>query len=159
MALYKWSVKLAGIGSFPDQIQYMSQDDYNALSEEAKMNGTTYGIVGNGWLSYTESLKKLFEWGSETTALSENPSWTYGIPDWTNLIYISWYWQHNTSYWWIWISALFTRWLPNVQYLWQTWWNYAWWLCTVTVDWEGWTVTITRQWQYWDFKDLKMTFC
>ena len=47
MALYKWSIRLAGIGSFPDQIQYMSQDDYNALSEEAKMNGTTYGIVGN----------------------------------------------------------------------------------------------------------------
>lgn len=46
MALYKWDVRIAGIGSFPDQIQYLTQAEYDDLSEEEKMNGTSYWIIG-----------------------------------------------------------------------------------------------------------------
>lgn len=77
MALYKWSIRLAGIGSFPDQIQYMSQDDYNALSEEAKMNGTTYGIIGAGEGPEPEPNLLKFEFVEKLTLSGSSDNWQY----------------------------------------------------------------------------------
>lgn len=78
MALYKWSTRIAGIGSFPDQIQYMSQDDYDAMSETEKMNGTTYGIVGTGETP-DPSLALQFEFVEKKTVTGKNfvSVWTY----------------------------------------------------------------------------------
>ena len=161
MALYKWSTLLAGIWApeIPDWIVYLTQAEYDELSEGEKMNGTNYGIVWNADVDAINTLKKLISWDTETISLSTDPSWTYNMPEWTNLIYISWYWERDTSLWWCWINVLFARWLPNVQYLWQSWGNDSGRLCTVTVDRDSWNITITRKWDYWNFKDLKMTFC
>ena len=132
MALYKWSIRLAGIGSFPDQIQYMSQDDYNALSEEAKMNGTTYGIIGtaeSGWTTYedvsqyirnhTFSSWTLWDWGVATKdwyvqiKASWNPIQTLYI-NWINM----WSQSHDNNWW-------RAYWTPVRFYEWDviTWWS------------------------------------
>ena len=80
MALYKWNVRIAGIGSFPDQIQYMSQDDYNAMSESEKMNGTTYGIVGTAETP-DPSLTLKFEFVEKKTVTGKDwlSIWTYSF--------------------------------------------------------------------------------
>ena len=76
MALYKWNIRLAGIGSFPDQIQYLTQAEYNALSEEEKMNGTTYGIT---WTAESGLNLLKFEFVEKKTVTGKNwvSVWTY----------------------------------------------------------------------------------
>lgn len=72
MALYKWGVRIAGIGSFPDQIQYLSQEEYDALSEREKMNGTTYWIIGDtSW--WRLSFK--FDWSYSVDFTTTWSSW------------------------------------------------------------------------------------
>lgn len=130
MALYKWSIRLAGIGSFPDQIKYMSQDDYNALSEEAKMNGTTYGIVWASWENRTyEDVSQyirchsfcageLWEWNIATKDWYVQP-WAPGNCS-VQQVYINW-----VTMWWLshsWYGCVV--WYPIRFYEWDevTWW-------------------------------------
>lgn len=83
-----------------DEIVYLTQDEYNALTPEEKMNGTHYGIV---WTSsdpldsYRRFLSRdpLGSWTipASTTAVSDT------IPNWANLLVILSDWpsviQHN----------------------------------------------------------------
>ena len=146
MALYKWSIRLAGIGSFPDQIQYMSQDDYNALSEEAKMNGTTYGIVGASADPYKESLDRVLQWWWESDTWD---FWNISIPDWCNIVYIrcTWWYSYDNNFWWApWV--ILTRWLPGTQYL-EMCYDTNSKRVQIDVDWDAWSITLTNvAWRY-----------
>lgn len=72
MALYKWDVRIAGIGSFPDQIQYLTQAEYDELSENEKMNGTTYWITGEtSWWK----LSFKFDWSYSVDFTTTWNSW------------------------------------------------------------------------------------
>lgn len=160
MALYKWDVKLAGIGSVPDNIVYLSQSEYDNLSESEKMDGTSYWIIwecsDNEML---ESLRKMITGWWETSSLSLPSPWTIEIPSWCNIVYINWYWN-NWNYWYSSFSIILAKWFPSVQYIWHSSWDYAWDCVRVTADWDSRNITFARvaSWSWW-YAWATITFC
>jgi hypothetical protein len=173
MALYKWNVRIAGIGSFPDQIQYMSQDDYDNLSEETKMNGTTYGIIWNwtsDWLTSWEvtSLTKFFRWWWTVISLSWktiNTAWeSFTIPADCNIIYINLSQNRSVSqnWWWLWATMVLTKWLPSSQWAhsFHSDGSYYYWLrINATVNWSWHTLTLRWENSSWVISAWSITFC
>lgn len=125
MALYKWSVRLAGIGSFPDQIQYLTQAEYDNLSEEEKMNGTTYGIT---WTAETNNIMdSLNRWISHEPLENWTGWTTIDIPEWANIII----WWADRS--WLSPNEWYQSWIVSIKFLIDTgrtlvfywWWDYT----------------------------------
>lgn len=127
MALYKWSTLLAGIWTpdIPEWMVYLTQQEYDALSEDEKMDWTSYGIIEDGNNALTSDMINSIYWvltwiWKTTTSLSTGGSWRF--PANTNIIHVQWY---ITSWWyWSWtVSLFFTKWLPTNQYVWY--WAYS----------------------------------
>ena len=162
MALYKWDTLLAGIWApeIPDWIVYLTQAEYDELSEEEKMDGTSYGIIWDSQdSSMMASLRRMVFWWWETDNLPLPNGSTIDIPSWCNIIYINWYWS-NSSYWTTSYTVLFARWLPASQNIAHASWDYAWDRITINVDWDNMTVTFARA-QSWNgsYAWATITFC
>lgn len=109
-----------------DEIVYLTQDEYDALSPAEKMNGTHYGIVWD-WVSDVlttaemTSLARFIHWWWTTIDLAwESINWStwkiYEIPSDCNIIYINVEFKTSSNYYCLSWSYLFTRWLDYRQF-------------------------------------------
>ena len=152
MALYKWSTLLAGIWApeIPDWIVYLTQAEYDELSEEEKMNGTNYEIYEQ-WDS-----------GNILTSVIRNcVGYKYpkvNLYGYIDLLVVGWWgwWEESDSrlaaWWWGWAWWFIECNRLPIKFstdsycvvIWNWWWRAAKWWNTCF-----WSIVALWWWNWW----------
>lgn len=143
--IYKWNEMISWLkwddgkdGKDWAEFRFVTQSEYDALTEEEKMNGITYAIYWTTqWDEVVEAWKRFINREPLSWEYNKKEDATVAIPAWAKFLYLMVYYNYNTnSEWWTtwlypikamqsWVKALISHEKPTLYSITATlnWWD------------------------------------